>query len=236
MNENDNQDKKKKKNDRRDFLKKAAIGTLGASALIAGLGTSEKAFARLLSMKTNAHIDEFFQRVRSSRLSPSADANIVQSVDNLVRAAMQNDSIVSNANRLLQHFADRVSLTSREQRTALQIPKSASDLLTSGYLASLQALKTTAISTDDFSSMLSDVDSLINRLEPDFLSRALPQLQMETGNDSDFAAQISRATENMSSAFGRLAPPIEIGATFEVPTWVAVVATVVIIVLIIVLK
>lgn len=236
MKENDNQDKKTKKNDRRDFLKKAAIGTLGASALIAGLGTSEKAFARLLSMKTNAHIDEFFQRVRSSRLIPQADTNLIQSIDNLVQAASQNDAIVNNANRLLQHFADRVALTTREQRTVLGLPKSASDLLTSGYLASLQALRTAPLSTRDFTAMLSDVDSMINRLEPEFLSRALPQLQLEMSSDAEFSAQIGRAAENMNSAFGRLAPPIEVGATFEVSPWVAVAAVVVIIVLIIVLK
>ncbi|HQU85241.1 MAG TPA: hypothetical protein PKY59_19025 [Pyrinomonadaceae bacterium] len=236
MKENENQDKKSKKNDRREFLKKAAIGTIGASALIAGLGTSEKAFARLLSIKTNAHIDEYFQRVRNSKLSSFADSNIVKSIDNLVQAASENDVIVNNANTLLRHFADRVVRPSREPKTVLGLAKSASDLLTSGYLAALPAFSSAPLTARDFNSLLSDVDTLIGRLEPDFLSRALPQLQDEMSRDAELNNSINRATENMNSAFGRLAPPIEVGVGVEVSPWVAVAAVVVIVVLIIVLK
>jgi hypothetical protein len=215
---------------RRDFLRNAALGTAGITL---GLTFGERVLARV----ARRHSEDFFGKARE--ISPTAeDETAFMNVFDEVRELIDgNDEFRASFNRIFQtvvNSAGRLNLT--EPMTRLGLHTDITNLLATGYLGGLAALRGRKPNREEISSILSNPESVNKFIEAGFVDSLYRRTNEEIEANPDFARNSARAVSQLETAAGRDREPCinEVwwwdDHLFDVPCWVTVVVVVAVVV------
>jgi hypothetical protein len=232
---------KKNKESRRDFLKKAALGALGTSALVAGLGTTEKALARLFARQSAAHVDEFLKRVSSGTVSAETDSNFLKTFNSLMDIAARDERVQSGIDTIGDYVTQQIGETAGEPVPPFGLTQSLMDALAGGYLAASGGFRDGAIPGESLAKYVSNPEEVLSRVEPDFVTRLIPNLQEAMRNDTELNKLVAAGNEHLQGVFREIEqdPARAIVCRIngkQVPCWLWGVVVVIVIVIVIVLK
>ena len=232
---------KKNKESRRDFLKKAALGALGTSALVAGLGTTEKALARLFSRQSAAHVDEFLKRVSTGKTSAEIDSNFLKTFNSLMDIAARDERVQAGIDTIGDYVAQQVGETKGESVPPFGLTQSVMDALAGGYLAASRGFENEAIPGESLAKYVANPEEVLSRVEPDFVTRLIPNLQEAMRGDAELEKLVGTGNEHLQQVFRQIEqdPARAIICRIngkQVPCWLWGVVVVIVIVIVIVLK
>lgn len=232
---------KKNKESRRDFLKKAALGALGTSALVAGLGTTEKALARLFSRQSAAHVEDFLQRVGSGRVSAEIDSSFLKTFNSLMDIAAEDTQVQAGIDAIGNYVTQQIGETAGEPVPPFELPKPVMDALAGGFLAASPGFEGDGIPGEKIARFAANPEEVIKRIEPDFVTRLIPALQEEMRANAKLNELVAQENEHLQEVFRQIekdpayATICRINGK-QVPCWLWGVVVVVVIVIVIVLK
>jgi hypothetical protein len=232
----DKKERASNKETRREFLKKAALGTISGSALLAGLGLSGKAAERFMSGIARRHSGDFFSRVRETTPT-EADAETFTGILNTVTELIEgNVTFQRNASRMMDAvIGDVQEFETGQKADSLGMSSDKTNLLAAGYLGALSALRLSVPNREQIAGVLSD-PSLVGRvMEPGFVDSLYNTANSAIDSDAEFAknagaaiTQLARQGEGVHDCW------IVINVYDDVPCWVVYTAAAVVITLCIV--
>lgn len=196
---------KKNKESRRNFLKTAAFGALGTSALIAGLGTTEKALARFLSRKEAAHVGEFLEKVAAGRTSDEIDASFLKTVDDVMKLASQSREVQNGINTIGEYFAGAVDTQSDDDGVPpLGLSKAVSNALTCAYLASSRGFDLGPVSAEVLGKHISRPEEVLAKIERGFTSELIPAIEERRRSDRGFQDVLTKGDIHLQKVYETL--------------------------------
>ncbi|HEY0051540.1 MAG TPA: hypothetical protein VGB68_19740 [Pyrinomonadaceae bacterium] len=222
-------------------MKKAALGALGTSALVAGLGTTEKALARLFSRQSAAHVDEFLKRVSTGKTSAEIDSNFLKTFNSLMDIAARDERVQAGIDTIGDYVAQQVGETKGESVPPFGLTQSVMDALAGGYLAASRGFENEAIPGESLAKYVANPEEVLSRVEPDFVTRLIPNLQEAMRGDAELEKLVGTGNEHLQQVFRQIEqdPARAIICRIngkQVPCWLWGVVVVIVIVIVIVLK
>lgn len=195
---------KKNKESRRKFLKEAATGMLGTSALVAGLGTTEQALTRFLSCQTKTHINDFFKLVSNGIVSSETDTNLIGIFNSLLERAENDLRLKEGINILSQYISGQVQDTPELPVPPLGLIKFDTDALAASYLAASRRFAAGTLSVERIAEVISSPNDVIDRIAPDFITRLIPALQEQMTLDAYLSRLIRSGTDHLEDVFRQI--------------------------------
>jgi hypothetical protein len=208
--------------------------------LIAGLGTTEEALARLFSLKSAAHVDEFLKRVSSGKVSAEIDSNFLKTFNSLMDIAADDPRVQEGIDKIGDYVVNQIGETAGEPVPPLGLTKSVMDALAGGYLAASAGFEGGGIPGESLAKYVSNPEEVLSRVEPDFVTRLIPDLQGAMRTNAELEKLVGASNEHLQEVFRQIEQnPARIICRIngkEVPCWLWGVVVVVVIVIVIVLK
>lgn len=209
---------------RRDFLRRAALGTAGVTL---GLTFAERVFARVV----RRHSEDFFGK--ALEISPTAEDEraFAQVVNDVAALVDGNAELKENFNRIFQTIVDSAfPLSLTEPITRLNLHTDVTNLLATGYLGGLAVLRERAPNREEISSILANPESVNGFIEAGFVNSLYRRGNEEVEANQEYAGRVSSAVSQLETAAGRDREPCRHEVwwhddhIFDIPCWVTYVA------------
>ncbi|MGL4232035.1 MAG: hypothetical protein ACRCWJ_11790 [Casimicrobium sp.] len=214
------------KAERREFLRKAALGTMGLSAIATGLGVSEKAAARILQQKTTGHVDEFLQAASAGQLTPDAHQSHLAMMNQLKELLKANPALLQEAESIVNTL--HASYPSGGAPANLGLTQLQSEGLSALYLATAEATDLEFLSRDELASEIMGLRNELEQLEPNFLEDLSAAITARISSDFNFSQSIAAASydvEALAFAYNNpvfVHPPACEGRPGEEQPWIGI--------------
>jgi hypothetical protein len=193
------------KQDRREFLRKAAAGTLGIGAVLSGLASQDKVFAKLLSKYSKTHLENLMSKIRNGSITDVSGKNLVKNFRSLEELVSGNAEIERVVNSVIDYFESLdTSIAGRDSNGLLALPDSISNMFVGGYLAATDLLNSGGLSIDQVSEGTQRLPNWLETLESGFFQDYHNTLQQELTSNDSLRKLVSSTKTDLQMVFNEL--------------------------------
>jgi hypothetical protein len=193
------------KKDRREFLKKAAAGTLGIGAILSGLASEDKVFAKLLSKYSKTHLDTLMAKLRSGRITDASGKSLIKNFHDLEGLVAGNAELDRIVNSVIDYFESLdASIASKDSNGLFTLPDSISNMIVGGYLAATDILNSGGLTVTQVSDGTQRLSNWVQTLETGFFQDYHNTLQQQLQTDAGLRKLVSAAKPELQTVLSQL--------------------------------
>jgi hypothetical protein len=193
------------KKDRREFLKKAAAGTLGIGAILSGLASEDKVFAKLLSKYSKTHLDTLMTKLRSGKITDVTGKSLIRNFHDLEGLVAGNAELDRIVNSVIDYFESLdTSIASKDSAGLFTLPESISNMIVGGYLAAADVLNSGGLTVTQVSDGSLRLSNWVQTLETGFFQDYHNTLQRELQADAGLRNLVSSGKTALQTVLSQL--------------------------------